>query len=82
MFSLPGGKDLFFNKKQRQIIFMKPGYKTTEFWLTSAAAVLGLLFASGVISDGSQIDKVLGMASTVLAGMGYSVSRGLAKKND
>ena len=61
---------------------MKPGYKTTEFWFTSAAAVLGLLFASGVISDGSQIDKVLGMASTVLAGMGYSVSRGLAKKND
>jgi len=61
---------------------MKPGYKTTEFWFTSAAAVLGLLFASGVISDGSQIDKVLGMASTLLASMGYSVSRGLAKKND
>ena len=61
---------------------MKPGYKTTEFWFTSAAAILGLLFASGVISDGSQIDKVLGMASTVLAGMGYSVSRGLAKKSD
>jgi hypothetical protein len=61
---------------------MKPGYKTTEFWLTSVAALIGLLFASGAISDGSQIDKILGMASTVLAGMGYSVSRGLAKKNN
>lgn len=60
---------------------MKPGYKTTEFWLTSVAALLGLLFASGAISDGSQIDKVLGMAATVLSGMGYSVSRGLAKKD-
>jgi hypothetical protein len=61
---------------------MKAGYKTTEFWLTVTASILGLLFASGIISDGSQADKVLGMASTVLAGMGYSVSRGLAKKNN
>ena len=60
---------------------MKPGYKTTEFWLTSAAALLGLLFASGAISDGSQIDKVLGMAATVLSGMGYSISRGISKHN-
>ena len=60
---------------------MKPGYKTTECWLTSAAALLGLLFASGVISDGSQIDKVLGMAATVLSGMGYSISRGISKHN-
>ena len=61
---------------------MKDGYKTTEFWLTAVASILGLLFASGVISEGSQVDKMLGMASTVLAGMGYSVSRGLAQKND
>ncbi len=61
---------------------MKSGYKTTEFWLTAIASVLGLLFASGVISDGSQVDKILGMASTVLSGCGYSVSRGLAKKNN
>lgn len=60
---------------------MKAGYKTTEFWLTVTATILGLLFASGLISDGSQADKIFGMASTVLASMGYSVSRGIAKKN-
>ena len=60
---------------------MKAGYKTTEFWLTVTATILGLLFASGLISDGSQADKIFGMASTVLASMGYSVSRGIAKKS-
>lgn len=60
---------------------MKAGYKTTEFWLTVTATVLGLLFASGIVSDGSQADKILGMASTVLATMGYSISRSIAKKN-
>ena len=60
---------------------MKAGYKTTEFWLTVIATVLGLLFASGIVSDGSQADKILGMASTVLATMGYSISRSIAKKN-
>ena len=28
---------------------MKPGYKTTEFWLSTAATVVGLLIASGII---------------------------------
>ena len=60
---------------------MKAGYKTTEFWLTVTATVLGLLFASGIVSEGSQADKILGIASTVLATMGYQISRSIAKKN-
>ena len=59
---------------------MKPGFKTTEFWFSTAAAVIGILFASGAIAEGSSIDKIVGMAATVLAGMGYSISRGLSKK--
>ena len=58
----------------------KPGFKTTEFWFSTAAAVIGILFASGAIAEGSSIDKIVGMAATVLAGMGYSISRGLSKK--
>ena len=58
----------------------KPGFKTTEFWFSTAAAVIGILFASGAIAEGSSIDKIIGMAATVLAGMGYSISRGLSKK--
>ena len=39
---------------------MKPGYKTTEFWLSAAAALIGLLFASGVIPTDSSLDKLIG----------------------
>ena len=60
---------------------MKAGYKTTEFWLTVVASIVGLLFASGVIAEGSDLDKIMGMGATVLAGMGYSVSRGISKHN-
>ena len=44
------------------------------------AALLGILFASGTIAEGSSMDKIMGMATTVLAGLGYTVSRGMAKK--
>jgi len=57
----------------------KPGFKTTEFWFSTAAAVIGILFASGAIAEGSSVDKIVGMAATVLAGLGYSISRGLSK---
>ncbi|MDD9866040.1 MAG: hypothetical protein OXS32_06830 [Verrucomicrobiales bacterium] len=59
---------------------VKSGYKTTEFWFSSIAALLGILFASGAVAEGGSIEKVMGMAATVLAGLGYSVSRGLSKK--
>jgi len=59
---------------------MKPGYKTTEFWLTALASILGLLFASGAIPTDSGLDRILGGLATALATVGYSVSRGIAKK--
>lgn len=58
---------------------VKPGYKTTEFWMTAAAALIGLLLASGVIPSDSGIDKALGMAAAALAAMGYTFARGMAK---
>ena len=58
----------------------KSGFKTTEFWFSTVAALLGILFASGTIAEGSSMDKIMGMATTVLAGLGYTVSRGMAKK--
>lgn len=59
----------------------KPGWKTTEFWLTAAAALLGLAWASGFVPVDSTLDRVLGLVASALASLGYSVSRGLAKKN-
>lgn len=59
---------------------LKPGYKTTEFWLTTAAGLLSALFASGVLGSGSVAETIAGVVAFVLAKAGYAVSRGLAKK--
>ena len=57
----------------------KPGYKTTEFWLTTVAMLVGALMASGAFVEGP-VAQGLGVVATILGGMGYSVSRGMAKK--
>jgi hypothetical protein len=61
----------------------KPGYKTTEFWLTVAADLLALLMISGVF-DGDVADtiwaKIIGGAVAMLATMGYTSSRTRAKQ--
>ena len=59
---------------------MKPGYKTTEFWLAAVTSVVGLLMASDVFPTESGGEKVLGILASVLASLGYSVSRGIAKR--
>ena len=64
---------------------IKPGYKTTEFWLTLIPYVVGILMAFGVLSvDQAEAIKqgstqIIGGLFTVLSALGYSVSRGLAK---
>lgn len=59
---------------------IKPGYKTTEFWLSSITAIVGILFASDVFPAESDGAKILGILASVLATVGYTVSRGIAKK--
>jgi hypothetical protein len=59
---------------------IKPGYKTTEFWLSSVAALVGILVASGAVADGTPLAKVVALITTTLTAMGYSISRGIAKK--
>ncbi len=64
----------------------KPGYKTTEFWLTVIAKVIALLAALGVFTpeQASAVTKasvqLAGVAGMVAAAFGYSLSRGTAKK--
>ena len=60
----------------------KPGYKTTEFWLSLAALVLGALLASGAIGEDSGSGKILAFAASALTALGYSVSRGMTKKGE
>jgi hypothetical protein len=57
----------------------KPGFKTSEFWLTTLATVVGLLVASGAFVDTSALGKGLALVASALAAAGYSYSRALAK---
>ena len=61
----------------------KPGYKTTEFWLSFLAMLVGAALASGVIEATSTQwdDKAIGLLVTVLSALGYTVSRTFVKKS-
>jgi len=59
----------------------KKGYLTSEFYLSSACAVLGILVASGVVDpDGAgSWDKIAGLVVSVLAALGYTLARAKVK---
>ena len=57
----------------------KPGWKTTEFWLSLAATALGAAVASGMIPADSVWMKVAGVAAAMLASLGYTGARALCK---
>ncbi len=60
----------------------KTGYKTTEFWLSLLATLLGFLLASGVmdsVPEESWIARVVGGAVAALAALGYAASRAKVK---
>tara|TARA_R110000824_G_scaffold105995_6_gene250574 strand:+ start:1370 stop:1582 length:213 start_codon:yes stop_codon:yes gene_type:complete len=59
----------------------KPGYKTTEFWLSAAAMLIGLAYGSGLLAEAgtSGIEKSVAFVAAALAALGYSASRGSVK---
>jgi len=61
----------------------KSGWKTTEFWMASVATLVGILYASGVISPegASGIEKGIAFVAAALASLGYSASRGKVKSS-
>jgi hypothetical protein len=61
---------------------VKPGWKTSEFWLASAATLVGLVMASGLIEAGGTWDRIVGLIAAALASMGYSASRASVKKGE
>ena len=63
---------------------IKSGWKTTEFWCQTIVALLGILYAAGLIAPegAGTADKIAAFAASALASFGYSLSRGLAKKAD
>jgi hypothetical protein len=61
---------------------VKPGWKTTEFWLTSLVALASLLGGADVLDPDSvgTANKIFGFVVAALGAVGYTVSRGLAKQ--
>jgi len=59
----------------------KPGYKTTEFWLSAGAMIIGLAYGSGLIAEAgtSGIEKSVAFVAAALAALGYSSSRATTK---
>lgn len=58
----------------------KAGFKTTEFWLSCAAVLIGAVTASGVIPAGSVWERVIGLVVAGLAALGYTGARLALKK--
>ena len=58
---------------------VKPGYKTTEFWLSFLAAIVSFAYGSGIVGTGTALDKGLGLIAGCLAAAGYASSRGATK---
>jgi len=59
----------------------KAGYRSSEFWLSAAATVVGLVIASGVLPE--QTDnmwvRLIGGVVAVLAALGYTAARAKVK---
>ena len=60
---------------------VKPGWRTTEFWLTLTMVVCSLLWGADVLNpEGTTgMDRVFGFVAASLGALGYTVSRGMAK---
>lgn len=60
----------------------KQGYKTTEFWLTLVATLVGAAVASGAIPETSPWAQALGLVSSLLAAAGYTAARSFVKSTE
>ena len=59
----------------------KPGWKTSEFWLSLIAVICGALVAGDVVTESSTIGKAVGAVISVLGALGYTASRTAVKVN-
>ena len=60
----------------------KPGYKTTEFYVSLLGMVCGAVLASGAISATGLAAQIIGGILSVLAALGYTASRTMLKSTE
>jgi len=57
----------------------KSGWRTSEFWLSLLAVIVGAVASSGVLPGGAPT-QIAGIVSSVLGALGYSTNRSLVKR--
>ena len=57
----------------------KPGWKTSEFWLSLLTVLVGALLGAGVFPVESPVVRALGVVASILSGLGYQGSRSWVK---
>lgn len=61
---------------------VKPGYKTTEFWLVALGTTLSFLVSNHIL-DSAVLDSTLtqgiALANLILGPVGYTISRSVVK---
>jgi UDP-N-acetylmuramyl pentapeptide phosphotransferase/UDP-N-acetylglucosamine-1-phosphate transferase len=58
----------------------KPGYKSTEFYMSMLAVVVGAVASSGMLEGSDGLTKVVGLIMAALVALGYTGSRLTLKK--
>lgn len=67
---------------------MKPGFRTTEFWMSMFSQVLGIATLCGAFTpDGAAavmggMEQMVGGAMMAIPAFGYALSRGKAKTKE
>jgi hypothetical protein len=61
---------------------MTPGYKSTEFFVSLVAVIVGAIVSSGVLPATGGWTQAIGVISAALVAMGYSYARGIVKAAD
>tara|TARA_R100001244_G_scaffold132394_1_gene108852 strand:- start:3287 stop:3601 length:315 start_codon:yes stop_codon:yes gene_type:complete len=69
------------NENKEKEAEVKPGWKTTEFWLNLLVVILGAVLASGAIGAGGLTAQIIGGALSVLGALGHTASRTSVKTN-
>ena len=68
------------NQQQAPAAAAKPGFKTTEFWLSLTAVLVGAVIASGIVPADSVWERIAGLAVSALAALGYTGARLAVKR--
>ena len=58
---------------------LRPGYRSTEWYLSVAAILLGVLLTSGAFGETEPVYKVLALALAALTALGYTAGRSFVK---